>query len=565
MKKFSDFEYNRPEYEKIKTIFTDLIRQFKTAASVEKQIEIINEINDTRRDFETMREICNIRYDLDTRDAFYEGETDYFDQYGPLFEELVNRYYAVLVHSKFRDDLEDTFGKQLFDLADISMKCFSPEIIEDLQKENGLVTKHTKLISSAAILFDGEEKNLAQLRAYFQSEDRNVRKASYEAYSGFFSDHEGEFDTIYDELVKIRTQIAKKLGFQSFVKLGYLRLNRIDYNAEMVAGYRQQVLEEVVPIAKKLLNKQRERLGLDKLKYYDEPLRFKTGNPKPKGTPEEIVKNGLRMYKELSGETEEFFNFMEEHGLYDLLSRKGKMGGGYCTFIPNEKAPFIFANFNGTSDDIDVLTHEAGHAFQVYSSRNYEIPEYVWPSLEACEIHSMSMEFFTYPWMKLFFQEDVSKHRFAHLSEAILFLPYGVSVDEFQHAIYENPEATPDERKKIWRDIERKYLPMRDYDDNTFYEKGTMWMRQSHIFEVPFYYIDYTLAQVCAFQFYNKMENDRVTAWEDYKKLCSEGGSKPFLELLKTAGIKNPFETGAVKEAVKKIYKKIDEIDDSSF
>jgi M3 family oligoendopeptidase len=565
MKKFSEFEYSRPEYETVKQKFTDLIQQFKTSPSAEKQIEIINEINDTRRNVDTMREICNIRYDMDTRDTFYEAETEYFDHYDPLFEELVNQYYAVLVSSKFRDELEAAFGKYLFDLADVSMKCFSPEIIEDLQKENSLVTKHTKLISSAAIMFDGEERNLAQLGAHFQSEDRAVRKASYEAYSGFFKDHESEFDTIYDELVKIRTQIAKKLGFKSFVELGYLRLNRTDYNAEMVAGYRQQVLDEVIPMAKKLLTKQRERLGLDKLKYYDEPLRFKTGNPKPKGTPEEIVQNGLRMYKELSGETEEFFNFMEEHELFDLLSRKGKMGGGYCTFIPNEKAPFIFANFNGTSDDIDVLTHEAGHAFQVYSSRNYEIPEYVWPSFEACEIHSMSMEFFTYPWMKLFFEEDVLKHRFAHLSEAILFLPYGVSVDEFQHAIYENPEATPDERKQIWRDIERKYLPMRDYDDNTFYEKGTMWMRQSHIFEVPFYYIDYTLAQVCAFQFYNKMEKDRITAWEDYKKLCSEGGSKPFLELLKTARIKNPFEKGAVKEAVKNIFEKIDEIDDSSF
>ena len=171
MKKFSEFEYTRPEYETVKQKFTDLIQQFKTAPSAEKQIEIINEINDTRRDFETMREICNIRYDLDTRDTFYEGETEYFDQYGPLFEELENQYYGVLVNSNFRDELEVTLGKYLFDLADVSMKCFSPEIIEDLQKENSLVTKHTKLISSAAILFDGEERNLAQLRAYFQSVD----------------------------------------------------------------------------------------------------------------------------------------------------------------------------------------------------------------------------------------------------------------------------------------------------------------------------------------------------------------------------------------------------------
>jgi len=565
MKKFQDFEYTRPEYETVKTKITQFIQQFKTADSAEEQMEWIKAINAIRRSFQSMRQICSIRYDMDTADTFYETENDYFDEYGPLFQELINQYYACLVDSEFRAELEASLGKQLFNLAENEMKCFSPQIIEDLQRENALVTKHTRLISSAAILFDGEERNLAQLRAYFQSKDRAVRKAAYEAYASFFNDHEEEFDDIYDQLVKLRTKMANRLGFDSFVALGYLRLNRTDYNAQMVAGYRKQVLEEVVPLANTLLEKQRIRLGLEALKYYDEPIKFKTGNPQPKGTPEEIVNSGLKMYSELSRQTKEFFTFMEEHGLFDLLSRKGKMGGGYCTFIPTEKAPFIFANFNGTSDDIDVLTHEAGHAFQVYSSRNYEIPEYVWPTLEACEIHSMSMEFFTYPWMELFFKEDVLKHRFAHLSEALLFLPYGVSVDEFQHAVYENPEISPDERKKIWRDIERKYMPKRDYADNDFYEKGTMWMRQSHIFEVPFYYIDYTLAQVCAFQFYNKMEQNREKAWEDYQNLCNAGGSKPFLELLKIANIKNPFEPGAVRESVTKISKSIEEIDDSEF
>jgi len=565
MKKFQDFEYTRPEYETVKTKITQFIQQFKTADSAEEQMEWIKAINAIRRSFQSMRQICSIRYDMDTADTFYEAENDYFDEYGPLFQELINQYYACLVDSEFRAELEASLGKHLFNLAENEMKCFSPQIIEDLQRENALVTKHTRLISSAAILFDGEERNLAQLRAYFQSKDRAVRKAAYEAYASFFNDHEEEFDDIYDQLVKLRTKMANRLGFDSFVALGYLRLNRTDYNAQMVAGYRKQVLEEVVPLANTLLEKQRIRLGLEALKYYDEPIKFKTGNPQPKGTPEEIVNSGLKMYSELSRQTKEFFTFMEEHGLFDLLSRKGKMGGGYCTFIPTEKAPFIFANFNGTSDDIDVLTHEAGHAFQVYSSRNYEIPEYVWPTLEACEIHSMSMEFFTYPWMELFFKEDVLKHRFAHLSEALLFLPYGVSVDEFQHAVYENPEISPDERKKIWRDIERKYMPKRDYADNDFYEKGTMWMRQSHIFEVPFYYIDYTLAQVCAFQFYNKMKQNREKAWEDYQNLCNAGGSKPFLELLKIANIKNPFEPGAVRESVTKISKSIEEIDDSEF
>jgi M3 family oligoendopeptidase len=563
--KFTEFEYKRPEFEVFKADFEKLLVDFETADSAEKQNEIMKAFNNLRRTFDTMSTLCSIRYDVNTEDKFYEAEQEYFDQTGPLLQELVVKYYKAIIESKFRADLEAKWGKHLFNIADMELKTFSPEIIEDLQEENKLNSDHTKLIASAKIMFDGEEKNLSQMRPYFENKDRSVRKAAYEAYCGFFEQNEAQLDDLYDKLVKVRTRIAKKLGYDTFTELGYIRLGRSDYNAEMVKGYRDQVHKVVVPIASKLLERQAARLGLDNLKYYDEPLKFTSGNADPKGTPEEIMNNGLKMYDELSKETADFFNFMTQHGLFDVLARKGKMGGGYCTFLPDYKAPFIFANFNGTAGDVEVLTHEAGHAFQVYSSRNYEAPEYVWPTLEACEIHSMSMEFFTYPWMQLFFEDEMLKHRFSHLSEAILFLPYGVSVDEFQHFVYENPEATPDERKAKWREIEKKYLPLRDYEDNTFYEKGTMWFRQSHIFEVPFYYIDYTLAQVCAFQFYNKMNEDRENAWKDYQDLCNAGGSKPFLQLLEVAKLKNPFADGTVAESVALIEQSIEAIDDSKW
>lgn len=563
--KFTEFGYKRPDFDTYKMDFEKLLADFEVAETAEKQNAIMKELNDLRRTVETMGTLCHIRYDVNTEDKFYEAEQEYFDQTQPLFQELVVKYYKAILESKFRKELEGKWGKHLFNIAEMELKTFKPEIIEDLQEENKLCSDHTKLIASAKIMFDGEERNLSQMRAYFQNKDRTIRKAAYEAYAGFFEAHEKELDELYDNLVKVRTRMARKLGYETFTELGYIRLGRSDYNAEMVKGYRDQVYESVVPIATKLLEKQAARLGYDKLRYYDEPLKFTSGNADPKGTPEEIMANGLRMYDELSKETADFFTFMTEHGLFDVLARKGKMGGGYCTFLPDYKAPFIFANFNGTAGDVEVLTHEAGHAFQVFSSRNYEAPEYVWPTLEACEIHSMSMEFFTYPWMQLFFEDEMLKHRFSHLSEAILFLPYGVSVDEYQHFVYENPEATPDERKAKWREIEKKYLPLRDYEDNKFYEKGTMWFRQSHIFEVPFYYIDYTLAQVCAFQFYNKMNEDREQAWKDYQDLCNAGGSKPFLQLLEVAKIKNPFVDGTVAESVARIEKSIEAIDDSKW
>jgi M3 family oligoendopeptidase len=389
-----------------------------------------------------------------------------------------------------------------------------------------------------------------------------MRQRAYVARYRFFEQNETRFDDIYDNLVKIRTHIAQRLGFKNFVELGYARMGRVDYNAEMVANFRDQVRDYIVPVAVKLKKRQKERIGVDRLKYYDEAFQYQSGNPKPKGPSDWIVENGHKMYAELSTETEEFFTHMIDNGLMDLVSKRGKAGGGYCTYISQFGAPFIFANFNGTSGDINVLTHEAGHAFQVYSSRSYQVPEYHFPTSEACEIHSMSMEFFTWPWMNLFFEEDTEKYKFGHLSDALLFIPYGVAVDEFQHYVYENPGVTPDERKRAWRGIEKKYLPYRDYEKNAYLERGGFWHQQGHIFQAPFYYIDYTLAQICALQFWKRMRENHELAWSDYLNLCKQGGSKSFLQLVRVANLTSPFARGCVQSVVGVIDGWLNTVDD---
>ena len=260
------------------------------------------------------------------------------------------------------------------------------------------------------------------------------------------------------------------------------------------------------------------------------------------------------MYKELSSETDEFFQFMMGKGLMDLEAQDGKMAGGYCTFIGKYGYPFIFSNFNGTSHDIDVLTHEAGHAFQVFRSKELPLAEYYFPTLEACEIHSMSMEFFTYPWMKNFFEEDEEKYKFSHLSGSLSFLPYGAAIDEFQHFVYENPTISIEERNKGWLVIEEKYGLTSDKDNNEYLLSGRFWQKQGHLFKVPFYYIDYTLAQVCAFQFWEKSQTNFDEAWSDYLNLCNHGGSLSFTDLIDVAKLKSPF----VKENLKGVIEMID-------
>ncbi len=560
--KFSKVPYERPDMAAISQKMNTLVENFNKA-DAKKQEEIITEVSKLRNHFETMYSYASIRYTQDTSNKGYQEEQDFFDMNEPTYAGLVNIFYKALSSSKYRKELEEKFGHQLFMIAEMKLKTFSREVEEDLKKENRLVSEYTKLIASAQIPFDNKVLNLSELSPYLLSQDRETRKRSNAAKYEFFVAKKAELDRLYDELVKLRTSIAHKLGFKNFTELAYMRLTRGDYDAKMVKYYRDQVHKYVVPLATELKKGQAKRLGLDHMKYYDEALVFKNGNAKPKGDEAWMLDKAKKMYRELSAETGEFFDFMLNNELLDLDSRKNKASGGYCTYLPEYKSPFIFANFNGTLHDVTVLTHEAGHAFQAYSSRNYSIPEYYSPTYEACEIHSMSMEFLTWPWMKLFFEEGTDKFLYEHLSGAILFLPYGVLVDEFQHWVYDNPNATPQERNKQWAILDKKYRPHRDNDGNKYLEEGGFWQQQGHIYQTPFYYIDYTLAQVCALQFWKKSHENNANALHDYKVLCNAGGSQSFLELVKLAHLKSPFEEGCLEGITKEASNWLHSVDDA--
>ncbi len=562
---FESYVYSRPDLDVVSRSFEEHLQAFERAGSAEEQFEHLGRLNQMREDFATMFNLCLIRHTVDTNDAFYEQENSYFDENLPAFEALNDRLYRAILGTPFRAELEKKYGSHLFVLADLALKTFKPAIQKDLQEENALSTEYTKLKAKALIEFDGKSYNLSNFAPVEQSADRSVRRRAAETKWALYAGNAPVVEPLFDNMVKARHRIAQTLGYDNFVAVGYARMRRSDYTPEMVANFRRQVRELIVPLASELYERQRRRLGLDRLCYYDEDFKFPSGNPKPVGTPDEIVQNAARMYRELSPETDRFFQRMQQGHLMDLVNHDGKATGGYCTYMPLFEAPFIFSNFNGTSGDIDVLTHEAGHAFQVWSSRHFDLEEYHWPTSDAAEIHSMSMEFFTWPWMQLFFGPDTEKYYFMHFGNALQFLPYGVAVDEFQHIIYENPDMTTAERNKAWRDLERIYLPHRDYDGNAFLESGGFWQKQNHIFNSPFYYIDYTLAQICAFQFWKKDRENHTTAWADYLRLCEAGGSQSFLDLVKLARLRSPFEDGCVASVVGEIRQFLNSVDDSKF
>ena len=315
--------------------------------------------------------------------------------------------------------------------------------------------------------------------------------------------------------------------------MAYLLRRRNCYGPQEVANFRRQVIEEIVPVNNEIKRRQAKRIGVEDFQVYDNAYFFPDGNPLPHGTPDELMEAGRQMYTEMSPETAEFIQMMFDHDLFDVLSKEGKAMGGYCTGLPKYDAPFIFANWNGTAGDVDVLTHEAGHAFADYTALRC-IPHLDLrdPTMEVCESHSMSMEFLTAPWHHLFFKEDTDKYELFHAESAMTFIPYGCQVDHFQESVYLHPEWTPAQRNEEWNRLEKLYRPHLDNHEVNFYNRGAGWQRQLHIYECPFYYIDYSLAQMISLQFWSLSMHDHKAAWEKYLDFAKLGRTPTFVDIV---------------------------------
>ena len=558
--KFSEMPYSRPDMEALAAATTQTLEAMKAAPNAAGQIAAYDAYEKKMQTAGTMQQIAYIRHTINTKDEFYNAENDYMDEIGPKLQELTHRVNTALLESPYREELEKHYGALMFKNLEIAARSFSPAIVELMQEENKLVSEYQNLYASATVEFDGKTMPLPLLGPYKQDPDRAVRKAAYEADAKLFDSHREELDTLYDKLVKVRDAQAKKMGLPNYIPLGYDRMGRNCYTAKDVAAFRDQIAEDMVPIVAKVKEAQRRRIGVEKLAFYDEPISFADGNAVPEGTPDEILAAGKKMYQELSPETAEFIDFMFENELFDVLSRDGKAPGGYCTEIADYKSPFIFSNFNATAGDVDVLTHEAGHAFEDYRAFKQELPSLLHsPTIEACECHSMSMEFLTAPWHHLFFGKQTDKYELGHCEDALVFIPYGCMVDEFQHKVYENPGMTPEQRNELWLSLEKKYRPWIDFDNLPFYSRGGGWQRQLHIYEVPLYYIDYCMAQTVAFQFWNLSRENYAEAWKRYMTFVDKAGTATFAELVESAGLKVPYHAGCIKEIGESISRWLEE------
>ena len=547
--KFSEMTYTRPDIEALLAQCREFAARAAAAPDSQSLTALYYEQSRAFADYTTASQLVNIHYTCDTRDAYWKAEQDFFDDNGPAVSNAQVEIFRSFLANPHVDALAETIGSTCVAGMKNAVLGMDDRTVE-LQKEfNGLVSQYQQIYGGAMVELDGKQLTIPQLGPYKESLDPKVRHAAFEAEAGYFDAHRDQLDQLYSKIVKNLNQQATVLGYKDYSELSYVRMNRIGYGAEEIRSFRDQVATDVVPLLQQVMKMRSARTGIAHPTFADLPVMFKDGNPAPIPGYEARMAAARTMYHELSPETAEFIDFMQDNELFDVESRPGKMSGGYMTSLPSYKAPFIFANWNNTSGDVDVLTHECGHAFEGYlAERDPAVPaDLECPAMESAEIHSMAMEFLTAPWHHLLFGKDTDKYSLLHAEDSFVFLAYGCEVDEFQQIMYQNPDLTPDERNAQWLKLEKKYRPWIDFDNLPFYGRGAGWQRQLHIYECPFYYIDYCLSSMAALQFYLLSLTDHKDAWQRYLRLVRRAGLASYTELLQTAGLQVPFAPGSVK------------------
>ena len=547
--KFNEMTYTRPDIDALLARCRELAAKAAAAPDGDALVRLYYEQSEAFAEYNTAANLANIHYTCDTRDAYWKAEQDFFDANGPAVTNASVEISRAFLANPHVDALTEKFGTTCVAGMKNAVLSMDDRTVELQQQFNALVSRYQQIYGGALVELDGKQLTIPQLGPYKEDLNPAVRRAAYEAEAGYFDAHRAELDELYGQIVQNLNAQARVMGYHDYSELSYVRMNRIGYGPEEIRKFRDQVANDVVPQLQKVMALRAKRTGIAHPAFTDLPILFRDGNPKPIPGYKARMDAARTMYHELSPETAEFIDFMQDNELFDVESRPGKMSGGYMTSLPSYKAPFIFANWNDTSGDVDVLTHECGHAFEGYvAERDPAIPaDLECPGMESAEIHSMAMEFLTAPWHHLLFGKDTDKYALLHAEDSFVFLAYGCEVDEFQHIMYQNPDLTPDERNAEWLKLEKKYRPWIDFDNLPFYGRGAGWQRQLHIYECPFYYIDYCLSTMAALQFFLLSLTDHKDAWARYLRLVRRAGTASYTELLETAGLKVPFEEGSIK------------------
>ncbi|MEG2914845.1 MAG: M3 family oligoendopeptidase [Oscillospiraceae bacterium] len=557
--KFSQFHYERPDMDAACQFMNNLTQKFEASTTAKEQIDIIADYRTKLIQVSSMMNLSYIRNTVDINGEYYKNEQAFFDKVGPTYSSSIVDFGSAVLKSKFLDEIKGEYGEIFISNLEFDSKSISKEIIPLMEEENELVSQYQRFNANAMVSYNGKEYTIPAISKLTTDKDRNIRKAATQALSDFYRSQKDFLEGTYDKLVKNRTAQAHTMGFESFTQLGYIRQNRNSYTPNDVANFRKQIAEDIVPVIIKAKEKQAERIGVSKIAIYDDNYCFADGNPKAFDDSDKMIQATKEVFSMLSPALKEYIEFMIDNECYDAPERVGKRVGAYSFCVPLEHAPYVFLNYNGSDTALTTTFHEFGHGFEFYLQRFNDNSYMTGSTMDISEIHSMSMEFLFWPGLNKFFNDiDIRKYKISQLEKCLSFLSYGTMVDHFQHIIYDNPELTPDERNQKWAELERIYRPYIDFDNIEFYSDGCLWQRQQHLYSSPFYYIDYVLAQTIALQFWQLAEIDHNASLEKYVELAKKGGSLKFTDLVRSVGLKVPFEAGALIDIAKAVEKSLE-------
>ncbi len=552
--KIKDYKYERADVDKALAFVQEATSKAKAANDAKALAVLRDEVNAYFSEFYTMTGLSYIRHSLDVDDEFYGKEQDYYDENLSKLSAQMTEFHKAIVSSPHAAELDKTINPIIMQNMRASLRVMDEKIIAECVEENKLVTEYDKLLASVRYPWNGKNVTLSEMHGFCKDADRNVRKKAFTVIGETLLGIQDKLDDIYDRMVKVRTAMAKKMGFDNFVEMGDLRIGHIGYGRKQIAVFRDSVLNDVVPVLSELKATLAKRMGLDKVHLYDNDNYIDGGNIDPQGSAEDMFKAAQSMYDDMNGKLGAFFKQMCDADAIDYVSRAGKMSGGYAKMLYAYEQPFIFANFNGTMDDVGVLTHEFGHAyaFKRAAVNKIDIDLFV-GGMETAETHSMSMEALCNKYNGNFYGDRADEATYQQIFDALNFLPYGVIVDYYQELVYSDPDMTPQQRRQLWLKLESQFRPYVEMSDIPFINVGGRWQYQKHVYESPFYYIDYCLSTCLALQFGELAAVDFDDALNRYLRLVEAGGTKNIDTLAHEAGIKSPFDNGALKELCRKV------------
>jgi oligoendopeptidase F len=448
---------------------------------------------------------------------------------------------------------KDRYGVLVRDLKS-EVEIFREENIPLQTKEEKLSQKYQKICGSLTVNHDGEEKTLQQMAKYLELTDRNGRQEAWEKVVKRRLFEQKTLDDLFDEMLEVRGKIASNSGFDNFRDYAFKMRKRFDYGVLECETFHKAVEEAVVPLYREIQENRRKQMGLDNLRPWDlapDPL----GRPplKPFENVSELIAGCQKIYDRLDPVLGERFKFMAEHELLELESRKGKAPGAYSHGLQEVRLPFIFQSAVGIDGDVNTLLHETGHSFHTLEARQEPLVFYRHAPIEFAEVASMSMEFLGGDHLDVFYnEEDAARSQIRHLESVVWIFCWVATVDAFQHWIYTHPGHSQDERAGAWLDLKKRFGGIEDwsgFEDSKKYE----WHRQLHIFEIPFYYIEYAIAELGALQIWVRAKDDPEEALSDYRKALSLGGAKTLPELFEAAGIRFDMSVDTISPLIKKV------------